>query len=71
MPWFFFPVAFLQIGLAGNSISSPEVSSFDDEGRVETHFDLLLRNITVASGTIYKTRAEAETAIQALTPCKQ
>ena len=71
MPWFFFPVAFLQIGLAGNSISSPEVSSFDDEGRVETHFDLLLRNITVASGTIYKTRAEAEAAAKTLTPCNQ
>jgi len=28
-------------------------------------------NITVASDTIYKTRAEAETAIQTLTPCKQ
>jgi hypothetical protein len=27
-------------------------------------------NITVASDTIYKTRAEAETAIQTLTPCK-
>jgi hypothetical protein len=42
MPWFFFPVAFLQIGLAGNSIPSPEVSSFDDGGRDETNFDLLL-----------------------------
>jgi hypothetical protein len=26
-------------------------------------------NITVASDTIYKTRAEAETAIKTLTPC--
>src|SRR5260370_29990566 len=28
-------------------------------------------NITVASDTIYKTRAEAETAIKTLTPCNQ
>jgi hypothetical protein len=28
-------------------------------------------NITVASDAIYKTRAEAETAMKALTPCKQ
>jgi hypothetical protein len=28
-------------------------------------------NITVASDTIYKTRAEAETAIKALTQCNQ
>lgn len=28
-------------------------------------------NITVASDAIYKTRAEAETAIKTLTPCKQ
>jgi hypothetical protein len=28
-------------------------------------------NITVASDTIYKTRAEAETAAKTLTPCNQ
>jgi len=28
-------------------------------------------NITVASDTIYKTRAEAETAIKSLKPCNQ
>lgn len=28
-------------------------------------------NITVASDTIYKTRAEAETAIKMLTPCNR
>jgi hypothetical protein len=28
-------------------------------------------NITVASDTVYKTRAEAEAAIKALTPCNQ
>ena len=28
-------------------------------------------NITVASDAIYKTRAEAELAMKALTPCKQ
>jgi hypothetical protein len=28
-------------------------------------------NITVASDTIYKTRAEAEAAAKTLTPCKQ
>ena len=28
-------------------------------------------NITLASDAIYKTRAEAETAVKALTPCKQ
>ena len=28
-------------------------------------------NITVASDTIYKSRAEAETAIKTLAPCKQ
>jgi hypothetical protein len=28
-------------------------------------------NITVASDTIYKTRAEAEAAIKTLTPCSQ
>jgi hypothetical protein len=28
-------------------------------------------NITVASDTIYKTRAEAEMAMKALTPCNQ
>ena len=28
-------------------------------------------NITVASDTIYRTRAEAETAIKTLTPCNQ
>lgn len=28
-------------------------------------------NITVASDAIYKTRAEAESAIKTLTPCKQ
>jgi len=28
-------------------------------------------NITVASDTVYKTRAEAETAIKTLTPCNQ
>lgn len=28
-------------------------------------------NITVASDTIYKTRAEAEAAVKTLTPCKQ
>jgi hypothetical protein len=28
-------------------------------------------NITVASDTIYRTRAEAEAAIKTLTPCKQ
>jgi hypothetical protein len=28
-------------------------------------------NITVASDAIYKTRAEAETAIKTLTPCNQ
>jgi hypothetical protein len=28
-------------------------------------------NITVASDTVYKTRAEAETAVKTLTPCNQ
>jgi hypothetical protein len=28
-------------------------------------------NITVASDAIFKTRAEAETAVKALTPCKR
>jgi hypothetical protein len=28
-------------------------------------------NITVASDTIFKTRAEAETAVKTLTPCNQ
>jgi hypothetical protein len=43
--------------------------------KVCTVVDRMLRtdtpNITVASDTIYKTRAEAEMAMKALTPCKQ